>query len=272
LRDYGCRLVPAVMVPECERQGNQKKWCGQSDPWMPIRLLTQTWLTQTFSKCCPDLLQNTTASACSLATLSVPAFVDPTFLHAAIFYSKVFALTVFDWNNFCLPIRCFVLFCRASFCNLTCMAPLLSRIGDWSNSANFGMKGARKIGHSSEPRVIWHWRGAMLAKIRQNGLGMDLALTERDQVIGYRLVFVQADLAGVGADETFVEDATRKLIEVLIFNGAEHAKTDFRGGRDSLERNAAQFALRAKIVPERTQGELRRAFLRIRPVLRWHLS
>jgi hypothetical protein len=88
---------------------------------------------------------------------------------------------------------------------------------------------------------------------------MDLTFTEGGEVIGYCLIFVQANLAGVGADESLIEDASGKLIEMLIFNRAQHAGADFCRGGNGFERDAAQLALPAKIVPKRTQGGLRRA-------------
>jgi hypothetical protein len=60
------------------------------------------------------------------------------------------------------------------------------------------------------------------------------------------LFFVQPDLAGVGADETFVENASGELVEVFIFEGAQHAGADFGGVGDGLELDAAPLALLAK--------------------------
>ena len=57
------------------------------------------------------------------------------------------------------------------------------------------------------------WR----AKIRQDGLLLDLTFAESCQVVGYGFFLVESDLAGVGANETFVEDAARELVELFIF-------------------------------------------------------
>jgi hypothetical protein len=45
---------------------------------------------------------------------------------------------------------------------------------------------------------------------------LDLTFAQGGEVIGYGFFFVESDLAGEGADETFVEDAARKLVEVFI--------------------------------------------------------
>ena len=34
-------------------------------------------------------------------------------------------------------------------------------------------------------------------------------------------------MLGVGANESFVEDAAGKLVEVFFFDGAKHARADF---------------------------------------------
>src|SRR5579863_934401 len=58
---------------------------------------------------------------------------------------------------------------------------------------------------------------------------------------------------GVGADESFIEDAAGKLVEVFFFEGAEHAGADFCGVGNGIEFDAALFALFAKFFPERAQ-------------------
>jgi hypothetical protein len=97
-----------------------------------------------------------------------------------------------------------------------------------------------------------------IAEIGQDGVRLNLTLTQGGEVIGYGFLFVESDLAGVGAHETFVEDAAGKLVEVLVLESAEHAGADFRGVGDSLERDATLFALLAKFFSERSHGWLRR--------------
>src|ERR1700733_10018495 len=45
-----------------------------------------------------------------------------------------------------------------------------------------------------------------LAEIRENILRLNLAFTQRSEVVGYRFRFVQSNLAGVGAHKSLVED------------------------------------------------------------------
>ena len=77
------------------------------------------------------------------------------------------------------------------------------------------------------------------------------------QVVGYGFFFVEPDLTGVGAHKTFVEDATRELVEVLLFEGAQQSSADFGGVGDGIEPDALLLALLAKFLSERTQGRLR---------------
>jgi len=46
------------------------------------------------------------------------------------------------------------------------------------------------------------------------------------------LIFVDAKVAGVGADEPFVEDTAGKLVEVLLLEGDEETGTDLGCDRD----------------------------------------
>ena len=62
-------------------------------------------------------------------------------------------------------------------------------------------------------------------------------------VIGDGLVFVHAQMAGVGADKSFVEDAAGKLIEVVFFQGAQETGPDLGGHSDVVQRDLALFPL-----------------------------
>ena len=81
-----------------------------------------------------------------------------------------------------------------------------------------------------------------------------MVLARRLEIVSYGFFFVESDLTGVGAHETFVEDAAGKLVEVLLFEGAEHAGADFGGAGDGVEPNALLLALLAKFFSERTHG------------------
>jgi hypothetical protein len=104
-----------------------------------------------------------------------------------------------------------------------------------------------------------------VTEIRQNFLRLHLTLTQGRQIISNGFFFVEPDLAGVGADEAFVEYAAGKLVEVFFFERAEHARADFCSVRDGVERESALLALLAKFFPECAQGPLRRTELNLRP-------
>ena len=103
------------------------------------------------------------------------------------------------------------------------------------------------------------------AEIRENGLLLNLTFAQSSQIVGYGFFFVESDLAGVGAHETFVEDAAGKLVEVFVLEGAQHASADFGGVGDGIEREAALLALFAKFFSKRSHGRLRRAESSFRP-------
>jgi hypothetical protein len=104
------------------------------------------------------------------------------------------------------------------------------------------------------------------AEIRENGLLLNLILAQGGEIVGDRFFFIESDLAGVGADETLVEDAAGKLVKVFVFEGAQHAGADFRGVGDGIESDAALLALFAKFFSERSHSRLRRAGLSFRPM------
>jgi len=89
------------------------------------------------------------------------------------------------------------------------------------------------------------WRGEFL---RSQGLAVELV--QCGYVSGDRFFFVQAQILGVGADEAFVEDAAGELVEVLLFDGSEHARADLGGVGNILELDALALALFAEFVAE----------------------
>ena len=106
-----------------------------------------------------------------------------------------------------------------------------------------------------------------IANFRRAGVCLDLILAylilarlifgHCGQVVGYGFFFVESDLAGVGAHKTFVEDAAGELVEVLLFEGAQHAGADLGGVGDGIEPDASLLALLTKFFSECTQGRLR---------------
>jgi hypothetical protein len=100
--------------------------------------------------------------------------------------------------------------------------------------------------------------GSRCAEIRKNGLLLNLAFAQGGEIVGDGFLFVEADLAGIGAYETLIEDAAGKLVEVFVFEGAQHARADLGGIGDGVERDAALLALFAKFISKRSQGWLRR--------------
>ncbi len=103
------------------------------------------------------------------------------------------------------------------------------------------------------------------AEIRQNFLGLDLTLAQSGEIVSDRLLFIQPNLPGIRAYETFIENSAGKLVKVFVFESTQHAGADFCGVRDGIEREATLLALLAKFFPECSQGRLRRARFSQRP-------
>jgi hypothetical protein len=81
-------------------------------------------------------------------------------------------------------------------------------------------------------------------------LGVELRLAEAVEVAGYGFVIVESEVFGIGADEALVEDAAREAIEILLFDGAQHARADLGCTGNVFERNALPFALCTEFVAE----------------------
>ena len=91
------------------------------------------------------------------------------------------------------------------------------------------------------------------AEIGQDGLLLNLAFAQGLQIIGDGFFFVESDLAGVGANESFIKDPAGKLIEMFVLQGAQHARADLGGIGDGVELEAALLALFAKFFSKRSQ-------------------
>ena len=66
-------------------------------------------------------------------------------------------------------------------------------------------------------------------------LSADLRLAEADKIVGNGLVGIEAEMLGIGADESFIENTAGKLIEVFFFDGLEHARADLGDVGDVIE-------------------------------------
>jgi hypothetical protein len=106
------------------------------------------------------------------------------------------------------------------------------------------------------------------AEIWQDFLGLNLAFAQGGEIVRYGFFLVKTDLAGVGAHETFIEDSPGKLVEVFVFESTQHARADFCGVRDGIEREATLLALLAKFFPKRSQGPAPAGVVRSAPASR----
>lgn len=85
-------------------------------------------------------------------------------------------------------------------------------------------------------------------------VGVDLSLLQAGEIVSDGFFGVQAEMLGVGTDESAIEDATGKAVEVLLFDGLKHARADFGDVRNVIEREAFGFARLAEFVAELAHG------------------
>ena len=76
------------------------------------------------------------------------------------------------------------------------------------------------------------------------------------QVVGNGLIFVEANAAGVGADEALVEDASGQLVELILFQRLQHAGPDLGGGGNLLQCDFALLALQFQFFAKGRQPNL----------------
>ena len=88
-------------------------------------------------------------------------------------------------------------------------------------------------------------------------LRIDLRLAESSQIVANRLLCVQSEMLGVSADESFVKDATGKVVEVFLFDSAKHARADLGDIGNIVQREFFLLARVAKFVAEISQVALR---------------
>ena len=75
---------------------------------------------------------------------------------------------------------------------------------------------------------------------------VDLRLAQSDEVVVDGFFGVVAEMLGVGADESFIEDAAGKLLEVVFFDSLQHAGADLGDVGNVVERDAFSLARQAK--------------------------
>ena len=68
--------------------------------------------------------------------------------------------------------------------------------------------------------------------------------------VGNGLIFIHAQMAGVGANKAFVEDAAGKLIEAVFLNGGEETGADLGGHSNLVQRDLALFPLPLQSCPK----------------------
>ena len=85
-------------------------------------------------------------------------------------------------------------------------------------------------------------------------VGVNLGLAEASEVVGDRFFVVEAEMLGVSANESLIENATGKQVEVFFFDGLQHARADFGDAGDVAERELFRFAGFAEFVAECGHG------------------
>lgn len=81
-------------------------------------------------------------------------------------------------------------------------------------------------------------------------VSIHLGLAEAGEIVGDGVSVVEAEVLGVGANESLVKDAAGELVEVLFFDGLQHARADFGDVGNVIERDAFGLARLAKFVSE----------------------
>ncbi len=95
------------------------------------------------------------------------------------------------------------------------------------------------------------WRYARRRGLRiPDFVSIDLRLAQASKVIGDGVLRIEAEMFGVGADETFVEDAAGQLVEMFFFDGLQHARADLGDVGNVIVRELFFLARFAKFVAE----------------------
>ncbi len=89
-------------------------------------------------------------------------------------------------------------------------------------------------------------------------VGIDLRLAQASEVVSDGLFVVQSEMLGIGANESLVEYAAGKLVEMFFFDGLEHARADFGDVGDVIVRELFLLARFAEFVAEFAHDGLQR--------------
>ena len=70
------------------------------------------------------------------------------------------------------------------------------------------------------------------------------------EIVADRLLGVQPEMLRVSTNEAFIEDSAGKIVEVLLFNSAEHTGADLGDVGNVVKRELSHLARLTKFVPE----------------------
>ncbi len=81
-------------------------------------------------------------------------------------------------------------------------------------------------------------------------LRVKLRLPQSRQIFGDAVFGIESKNLGIGADESFIENAPGQRVEAFLFDGLQHARADFGDVGNVIQRKAAPVALFAKFLSE----------------------
>lgn len=110
---------------------------------------------------------------------------------------------------------------------------------------DFRLNGARRFGLDCDGRL----RSGRFGQI-PSAVGVNLRLAQAGEVIVDRFLGVEAEVLGVRADESAIEDAAGQLLEVFLFDGLQHARADLGDVGNVVERELFLLARFAEFVAE----------------------
>jgi len=109
-------------------------------------------------------------------------------------------------------------------------------------------RGLQRAGHAT----IGSGRGMRVAVLGcvPSGMRIHLRLTQAGEVVVDGIFGIEAEVLGVSADESFIEDSTGKQVEVFLFDRLQHARADFGDAGNVVEREFFFLARLAKFFSE----------------------